>query len=84
MTDIEKNNIGTVIAGGHKPEILTRTPGGYKTGRRPDLLIKRNNGSLFGINVGKTSASGAPVTREIYALYDLEDAGIDMFFVGYN
>ncbi len=82
--DIEANNIGTVIAGGRKPEILIPTPGGYKSGRRPDILVKRSDGSYFGINVGKTAASGAPITREVQALYDLEDAGLPMFFVGYK
>lgn len=78
---------GEIIAGGQTglPEILIETPGGVKTGRRPDILVRRADGSTYGINVGKTNASGAPITREAQALNDLEQfAGLEMHFVPYK
>ena len=39
---------------------------------------------MYGINVGKTTAKGAPIKREVEAIYDLEDVGIPMYFVGYD
>ena len=67
-----------------KPEKLLPTPGGFKDGRRPDILVQRPDGSRYGINVGKQNASGAPITREARAIQDLEGAGIPMHFVPYN
>ena len=78
---------GTIIAGGgrgYPPEAVIPTPGGGKGSRRPDILVQRPDGSLYGINVGKTTANGAPIKREVEALYDLEDVGIPMYFVGYD
>jgi len=76
---------GKVIAGGGKyPERVIQTPGGVKNSRRPDILVERPDGSLYGINVGKTTAKGAPIKREVQALYDLEDAGIPMYYVSYD
>lgn len=60
------------------------TPGGFKGSRRPDILIRRPDGSIYGINVGKQAASGAPIKREAQAISDLEGAGIEMHFVPYN
>ena len=78
---------GEIIAGGgrgYPPEAKIPTPNGRKTYRRPDILVKRPDGSLYGINVGKTTAKGAPIKREVEALYDLEDAGIPMWFISYD
>jgi hypothetical protein len=76
---------GNIIAGGGiKPERLIDTPGGFKGGRRPDILVQRPDGSQYGINVGRQTTSGSPVTREVKAIQDLEGAGIPMHFVPYN
>ncbi|MEC3994483.1 RHS repeat-associated core domain-containing protein [Actinacidiphila sp. DG2A-62] len=77
---------GEVIAGGARlPEREFATPGGFKGSRRPDILVQRADGSLYGINVGKQSMrSGAPIKREAEALQDLEGIGIEMHFVAYN
>ena len=79
---------GEVIAGGGRicdnPEAIWQTPNGLKKTRRPDILVKKADGSLYGINVGKTTAKGAPIKREVEALYDLEDHGLPMYFVGYD
>ncbi len=76
---------GEVIAGGgvHR-ERLIPTPGGYKEGRRPDILVRRPDGSLYGINVGRANKKGVPVRREREAIEDLEGAGVEMHFVPYN
>ena len=52
-------------------------PGGGRQQR------KKADQSLYGINVGKTTAKGAPIKREVQALYDLEEAGLPMWFVSY-
>ena len=76
---------GKIIAGGQRlPEVSIKTPGGIKSSRRPDILVERPDGSTYGINVGKTTASGVPIKREVEAIYDLEDAGIEMHFVPYD
>jgi hypothetical protein len=77
---------GQVIAGGGRlPEREFATPGGFKGSRRPDVLVQRPDGSMYGINVGKqTMRSGAPIKREAEALQDLEGIGIPMHFVAYN
>jgi RHS repeat-associated protein len=76
---------GEIIAGGGVlPERAIATPGGFKGSRRPDILVRRPDGSIYGINVGKQAASGAPIKREAQAISDLEGAGIEMHFVPYN
>ena len=76
---------GIVIAGGGiLPEMEIPTPGGIKTKRRPDILVERSDGTRYGINVGKATAYGAPIKREVEAIYDLEDVGLPMYFVQYN
>jgi RHS repeat-associated protein len=78
---------GEVVAGGQQaglPEAVIKTAGGFKGSRRPDVLVQRSDGSRYGINVGKKSASGAPIKREAEALQDLEGAGYEMHFVPYN
>jgi hypothetical protein len=76
---------GKVIAGGRiRPEVLIPTPGGYKEGRRPDVLVQRPDGTRYGINVGRVNKKGVPVRREREAIEDLEAAGLEMHFVPYN
>jgi hypothetical protein len=76
---------GDVLAGGQiRPERAFPTPGGFKSARRPDVLVQRPNGTIYGINVGRQAASGAPIKREAEALWDLEGIGIEMHFVPYN
>ena len=47
-------------------------------------VTKETGTASNGINVGKTTAQGAPIKREVEALYDLEDAGLPMYFAGYD
>lgn len=76
---------GEIIAGGQVlPEKAIPTPGGFKSSRRPDILVRRPDGTIYGINVGKQTKSGAPLKREAEAIQDLENAGIEMHFVPYN
>lgn len=79
---------GKIIAGGQRPglpERLISTPGGFKSGRRPDILVQRPDGSKYGINVGRQSRrTGAPIKREAEAISDLEEFGIEMHFVPYD
>lgn len=78
---------GRVVAGGARaPEAVIQTPGGVKGSRRPDVLVERPDGTQYGINVGLQSPrSGAPVTREVHAINDLEQYGnLEMHFVPYN
>lgn len=78
---------GQIIAGGQTglPERVIPTPGGVLSGRRPDILVRRADGSTYGINVGLQSRrTGAPIRREAEAIKDLEDAGIEMHFVPHN
>ena len=67
-------------------ERLISTAGGLKSGRRPDILVKRADGSRYGINVGlQSKATRAPVKREAQAIQDLESFGdLEMHFVPYN
>ncbi len=80
-----------VIAGGRKfdgkkrKEAVIDTPGGFKSKRRPDLLVERADGSIYGINVGRRMPSGRPVRRERRAIQDLnEQAGLEMLFIPYG
>ena len=81
---------GKVIAGGqldeYKPEGAINTPGGAKGSRRPDILVQRDDGSMYGINVGlQSKRTGAPIKREAEAINDLEQYGnLEMHFVPYN
>lgn len=76
---------GSIKAGGGRlPEVLLPTPGGYKNGRRPDILYENDCGVLCGINVGKAKQNGMPIKREQQALDDLSNNGIPTIFVRYN
>ena len=76
---------GKIIAGGQRlPEKSLKTPGGTKSSRRPNILVEKPDRTQYGINVGKITKSGAPVKREVEAIYDLEDIGLPMYFVPYK
>jgi hypothetical protein len=76
---------GRVFDGIFRKEAYFKTPGGFRRGRRPDLLVRRANGSLYGINVGKLATDGLPVTRELEAMHDLAvRANLPMRFVPYG
>lgn len=75
---------GRIIAGGGGRETLIKTPGGIKSGRRPDILVERPNGSKYGINIGRQTKIGLPYKREREAIWDLEGAGYEMYFVPYK
>jgi hypothetical protein len=84
-------NGDTVIAGGrsfdgaNRKEQVFQTPNGFKSSRRPDVLVQRPDGSIYGINVGRTQANGQAVLRERLAIQDLNEIrGLEMHFVGYR
>ncbi len=74
-----------VAGGGVEPEVVVKTPGGIKESRRPDIIIRYADGSLHGINVGRTMADGSPVPREVDARRDLnEKSNVPTRFVPYD
>jgi hypothetical protein len=56
---------------------------GVKSKRRPDIVVQRDDGSIYGINVGKTRKDGSMIKREAEALQDLETI-MEMFYVPYD
>lgn len=62
------------ISGGSLTEEYIRTPGGIKGARRPDITMRAPDGSIYRENVGRSTASGEPVAREVAALNDIEAA----------
>ncbi|MFV8751899.1 SpvB/TcaC N-terminal domain-containing protein [Nannocystaceae bacterium ST9] len=80
-----KTEGNTIEAGGGAKERLVKTPGGKKSGRRPDIIYRTPDGQLRGRNVGRTNADGSPVTREVDALEDLNGPGkLPTDFVPYD
>jgi hypothetical protein len=73
-----------ILAGGGGKERLIATPGGIRSGRRPDILYKTPNGAVKGLNVGKTRADGSMIGREQDAINDLNGAGVEMHFTPYD
>jgi hypothetical protein len=73
-----------LAGGGRKAERLIPTPGGDKSGRRPDILYKTPEGEVRAVNVGRTNADGTPVKREVQAMKDLEGAGVKTEFKAYD
>lgn len=74
----------TILAGGGKlKEKLIATLGGFKNARRPDILYQTPSGEIRAINVGRTTAGGTPVPREVRALADLNRT-VPTTFVGYT
>jgi len=72
------------VNGGSKTEMVVDTPGGGKSQRRPDIVMRRPDGTLYYENVGRNRADGTPVPREVAALNDLEAAlGIRPTFTPY-
>ncbi len=72
--------------GGEKKEEVIRTPGGKKSSRRPDITMKSpETGEEYRENVGRTTSSGEPVSREREALDDIEGAkGVRPGFTPYH
>ena len=60
--------------GGSKKEEVIPTPGGDKSSRRPDITTIDPSGNTYRENVGRTKADGTPVTREVSAANDIEQA----------
>ena len=74
-----------VAGGGRAQEQLIQTPGGAKSGRRPDIIYLTPSGVRRGVNVGRTKADGSPVLREQKALDDLNGpGGLTTDFVPYE
>ncbi|AKT42727.1 FG-GAP-like repeat-containing protein [Chondromyces crocatus] len=82
---LEATGNKVVAGGGREKERLILTPGGHKSGRRPDILYETPDGALRGRNVGRTRTDGTPVRREIEALDDLNGpGGLPTDFVPYD
>jgi hypothetical protein len=84
---LERAGNEIIAAGGGRieGERLIDTPGGHKTGRRPDILYRTPDGKLRGVNVGLADAKGEPAPRERVALDDLNGPGrLPTTFVPYN
>ena len=64
-------------------EYLVRTPGGYKSKRFVDLFVSDGVHS-FGVQVGKRTAAGLPVARELRAIADLWGVLEAVVFIAYN
>jgi RHS repeat-associated protein len=62
------------IAGGNLPEELVRTPGGFKSSRRPDITTRAPDGTIYRENVGRSTGAGDAIAREQRALDDIEAA----------
>jgi hypothetical protein len=76
---------GRAFDGVYRKEAVFPTEGGFKDSRRVDLLVRRPDDSIYGINVGLEEASGSPVLREREAIQDLnEQYGLEMQFVSYG
>jgi hypothetical protein len=55
----------TIIAGGGGKEVLIPTPGGYKSGRRPDILYRTPNGEMRARQIVRTNADGTPLKEKL-------------------
>jgi hypothetical protein len=64
-----------IVSGGGGKERVIPTPGGKKSGRRPDIEYRTPQGETRGRNVGRTKADGSPVPREVDAIDDLQGPG---------
>ena len=66
-------------------EHYVKTPGGYKNSRYGDILVTDpQTGEQWIVQVGKQTKFGNPVSREIKAIQDLQNAGYNVQFVPYN
>ena len=81
-----ENEGNTIEAGGKREkEQLIQTPGGIKSGRRPDITYQTPDGKIKARNVGKKKKDGSPIKREKEALDDLNGpGGIETDFAPYN
>jgi len=86
--EINASGYGAVVAGGRLPglhEVELDTAGGFLNTRRPDMIVKLNDGTRYGINVGLEESPGVPVLREREALADLNGPGnLPTVFVSYG
>ena len=74
-----------ILSGGGGKERLIPTPGGNKSGRRPDIEYRTPGGKIKGMNIGKIKANGTPILRELEALDDLNGpGGLPTVFVPYS
>ncbi|WP_322037798.1 RHS repeat-associated core domain-containing protein, partial [Burkholderia cepacia] len=69
--EVQANGGRVISGGGVSNEVLIRTPGGHKEGRRTDITYEDKDGRLIHGQVGRTKADGTPVTREVKAMEDL-------------
>jgi RHS repeat-associated protein len=82
---LEAEGNAVIAGGGRAKERLIKTPGGAKSGRRPDILYESPNGELRGRNVGLVDSKGQPILREQRALDDLNGpGGLPTEFVPYK
>ena len=64
-------------------EYRVKVNGGYKNTRYADIFAS-NDVESFAVQVGRANNNGLPVSREAKAIVDLENSGIDTFFVPYR
>ncbi|MFN7783492.1 MAG: hypothetical protein ACK5PG_12240, partial [Lysobacterales bacterium] len=81
---LESEGNQILAGGGRERERLVPTPGGEKSGRRPDILYQTPEGEVRATNVGRTNADGTPVKREVSAMNDLNQAGVPTDFKPYD
>ena len=60
------------LNGGNLKEEVIRTPGGHKSSRRPDITMEASDGSIYRENIGRSTRTGSPISRERKALDDIE------------
>ncbi len=65
-------------------EHYVKTSGGSKGSRYGDLLVTSPEGEQLIIQVGRQTKTGAPISREIKAIQDLQRAGYQVEFVPYK
>jgi len=85
--EINASGHGEVVAGvrlGIGEEVIP-TQGGVLNSRRPDIIVRLNDGTRYGINVGLEDRPDVPVRRERQALADLNGPGdLPTAFVSYG
>jgi hypothetical protein len=82
-----KNTAADLESQGYKIidyEYYVKTNGGYKNARYGDILVESPTGERIIIQVGKQTSGGLPVSRELKAIQDLQNAGYKVQFVPYN
>ena len=72
------------IGGGDRTEETVRTPGGDREARRPDITMRRPDGTTHRENVGVQNRDGRPVSRERRAQEDIRNATGQCQFTPYK